>query len=111
MDITAKVSTKGQVTIPKKVRDAIGIAAGDEVVFRIDGPRAVLARADHLLSMDTVTAALDTAKPNVPWDAARRSVPRLGSKKREAGAVGIRGAEVPPLTIELVEESRDPTHR
>ena len=82
MDITAKVSTKGQVTIPKKVRDAIGIAAGDEVVFRIDGPRAVLARADHLLSMDTVTAALDTAKPNVPWDAARRSV-SLSNPSRE----------------------------
>ncbi len=111
MDITAKVSTKGQVTIPKKVRDAIGISAGDEVVFRIDEPRAVLARAEHLLSMDTVTAGLPTAKRNVPWDAARRSAPRLGATKRDAGAQGARGTEVPTLTIDLAEESRHPTRR
>ncbi len=109
MDITAKVSTRGQVTIPKKVRDAIGIAAGDEVVFRIAEPRAVLARAEHFLAMDAVPVVLPPAKRKVPWDAARRPAPRLGAQ--EAGAGRVRGTEVPSLTINLAEESRDPTRR
>ena len=111
MDIAAKVSTKGLVTIPKKVRDTLGIAAGDEVVFRIDEPRAILARPEHLPAMDAVTASLPTARRNVPWDASRRSAPRLGANKREAGAVRVRGTEVTALTIDLVAESRDPTRR
>jgi len=32
------------VTVPKAVRDALGIKEGDEVVFRVEGNRAVLAR-------------------------------------------------------------------
>ncbi len=110
MDITAKVSTRGQVTIPKKVRDAIGIAAGDEVVFRIAEPRAVLARAEHLLPMDAVPV-VPPAKRKVPWDAARRPAPRLGANKQRAGAGRVRGTEVPSLTINLAEESRHPTRR
>ena len=33
MEIAARVSSKGQVTVPKAVRDALGIAEGDELVF------------------------------------------------------------------------------
>lgn len=31
--ITAKVTTKGQITVPKSVRDHLGIEPGDEVEF------------------------------------------------------------------------------
>ena len=37
-----RVTEKGQVTIPKDVRDAIGIGAGSEVEFEIDGVAIVL---------------------------------------------------------------------
>ncbi len=37
-----RVTEKGQVTIPKDVRDAIGIGAGSEVEFEIDGDSIVL---------------------------------------------------------------------
>ena len=31
-----RVTTKGQVTIPKEIRDALGIEPGDEIVFEED---------------------------------------------------------------------------
>ena len=37
MDAAAKMTSKGQVTVPKVVRDALGLAEGDEVVFRVEG--------------------------------------------------------------------------
>lgn len=37
-----RVSEKGQVTIPKDLRDALGIGAGTEVVFERSGADAVL---------------------------------------------------------------------
>lgn len=33
----AKVMSKGQVTIPKNVREALGIDTGDRVTFIVDG--------------------------------------------------------------------------
>ena len=51
MDAAAKMTSKGQVTVPKVVRDALGIEAGDEVVFRVEGNRAVLARTPDFLDL------------------------------------------------------------
>ena len=34
---SAKVMSKGQVTIPKDVRDALGISTGDRVTFLVEG--------------------------------------------------------------------------
>jgi len=50
---TAKVTTKGQITIPKPIRDAMGIDAGDRVVFlvREDGVVEMRPRTRDLLSL------------------------------------------------------------
>lgn len=32
----AKITSKGQVTIPKKIRDRLGLTAGDNLNFEID---------------------------------------------------------------------------
>ncbi|HEY8778111.1 MAG TPA: type II toxin-antitoxin system PrlF family antitoxin, partial [Gaiellaceae bacterium] len=40
MDIAARITSKGQITIPKSVREALKLTEGDQVVFRvIEGER------------------------------------------------------------------------
>lgn len=67
MDVAARVSSKGQVTVPKAVREALGVTAGDEIVFRIEGDRALLARTPDFLALGA-TIQVPAAKRNVAWD-------------------------------------------
>lgn len=67
MDAQAKVTAKGQITLPKAVRDALGVAEGDTLVFRVDGDRAVLAKtADFLELAGSVT--VPAVARNLAWD-------------------------------------------
>ncbi len=36
------ITSKGQVTIPKEIREELGITEGDKVMFLIDGDRAII---------------------------------------------------------------------
>lgn len=67
MDVAARVTSKGQVTVPKAVRDALGIKEGDEVVFRVEGHRAVLAKTADFLKL-AGTIAVPAAKRSTLWD-------------------------------------------
>ena len=67
MDAAARVTSKGQVTLPKAVREALGIRLGDEVVFRVEGRRAVLARTPDFLALGG-TVVVPAAKRNAAWD-------------------------------------------
>jgi antitoxin PrlF len=67
VDVAAKLTSKGQVTVPKAVRDALGLKEGDDVIFRVEGNRAVLTRTPNFLTLaDTVR--VPAAKRNVAWD-------------------------------------------
>ena len=72
MDVAAKVTSKGQITIPKEVREALGIAEGDQVVFRVEQHRALLARTPSLMDL---AGAVDVpaAKRGTAWQDVRRS--------------------------------------
>ena len=71
MDVAARLTSKGQVTIPKAVREALGLRDGDEVVFRVEGMRAVLARTPDLMEL-AGSVRVPAAKRGSSWDEVRR---------------------------------------
>lgn len=42
--IVSKLSSKGQITIPKKVRDRLGAKPGDAILYELDGEVVKLRR-------------------------------------------------------------------
>ncbi len=67
MDVAARVTSKGQVTIPRAVREALTIQEGDQVVFRVEGQRAILARSADLIEL-AGSVTVPATKRGTPWD-------------------------------------------
>ena len=67
MDVAARMTSKGQVTIPKAVREALGVSEGDAIIFRIEGNRVVVARTPDFLELAGKLRIPDSKK-NVAWD-------------------------------------------
>ena len=81
MDVTAQLSSKGQLTVPKAVRDALGLVEGDNVVFRVEGRRAVLARTPNLLDL-AGTVPVPAQKRGTSWAEVRRQTREARAKAR-----------------------------
>lgn len=81
MDHAAKVTSKGQVTIPKEVREALGITEGDQIVFRVEEHRAMVAKTPNLLDLAGVVD-VPAAKRGVAWDEVRRNTRRVRGEAR-----------------------------
>ena len=72
MDVAARVTSKGQITIPKAVREALNLGEGDQVVFRvIEGERAILARTPDLLEL-AGSVPVPAGVRGLAWDEVRR---------------------------------------
>lgn len=84
---TATMTTKGQVTIPKEIRDELGLAAGSKVLFVRVGPRDVRLVARTGAASDLVGVL---ARPGLP----SLSVDELNDQIAEAAAAqGSRGLQ------------------
>ena len=81
MVAAARMTSKGQVTVPKVVRDALGIKEGDDVVFRVEGNRAVLARTPSFLDL-AGTISVPATKRNVAWDDVLRRTRATRAERR-----------------------------
>ncbi len=80
MDAFARVSSKGQVTVPKAVRDALGVGQGDAIFFRIDGDHATLTRTPDFVEL-AGTLAAPASKKSVSWDRVLESSRASRAKK------------------------------
>lgn len=67
MDSSARLTSKGQVTIPKSVRDALELREGDELLFRVERSRAVIAKTPSFLEL-AGSVPVPAGKRGTPWD-------------------------------------------
>ena len=81
MDVRAKVTSKGQVTLPKSVRDALDLHEGDEVVFRVEQSRAVIGKTPDLLGL-AGSVPVPASKRGTPWDDVVRQSRREHAERR-----------------------------
>jgi AbrB family looped-hinge helix DNA binding protein len=66
MEVAARLTSKGQITLPKAIRDALGLHEGDRVVFRVEGSYAILARTADLLEL-AGTVPVPAAQRGADW--------------------------------------------
>ena len=59
----AKVMSKGQITIPKDIRDLLGLSCGDRVTFIVDG-------SDSVRLVNAATYAMQLLQANMSGAAA-----------------------------------------
>ncbi|NLT72264.1 MAG: AbrB/MazE/SpoVT family DNA-binding domain-containing protein [Verrucomicrobiaceae bacterium] len=81
MDEVATLTSKGQVTIPKRVRDALGLEAGDEVHFKVEENRAVVAKSRDFLGL-AGSVPVPATKRGTPWDEVMRQTRAARAKNR-----------------------------
>ena len=81
MDVSARVSSRGQITIPRAVREALSIREGDEVLFRVEGQRAMIARSPDLIQL-AGSVSVPAPKRGTPWDEVLRETRRTRAATR-----------------------------
>ncbi len=86
----AKVTVKGQVTIPVRIRKALDIEAGDNLVFELDGGSEARVRVVKQTRLSDLYGALAATRPHRGKAAVREVVGRaLGRRRlRRSGAKG-----------------------
>jgi AbrB family looped-hinge helix DNA binding protein len=75
------MTSKGQVTIPKRVRDALGLRAGDELHFRVERSRAVVAKTPDFLELSG-SVVVPEGKRGTPWNEVVRRTRTERSERR-----------------------------
>lgn len=82
MDVAAKMTSKGQITVPKVVRERLELEPGDQVLFRLQDNQAVLARTPNFLDLAGVVP-VPPEKRGASWDEIRREAWRARGKRLE----------------------------
>ncbi len=81
MDTRAKVTSKGQVTIPKRVRESLDLHAGDELLFRVQRTTAVLTKIPDFGKL-AGAVPVPAGKRATPWTEVLRDTRRDRAGRR-----------------------------
>lgn len=71
MHAKATVTSKGQITIPRRVREGLHLQEGDQVLFEVADGRAILAKTPDLLDLAGVVK-VPKGKQGIPWAEIRK---------------------------------------
>jgi AbrB family looped-hinge helix DNA binding protein len=75
-----KITFKGQVTIPKKIRNALAIKEGDSLIFTVEGDRAILTPLKKR-SLSDFYGTLPANRPYPGLEAIREEVHKKKAKR------------------------------
>lgn len=69
---SSKITSRGQATIPKSIREAAGLYAGDVLVFETDGDRVMVRKMaqghdDHLQALSETLGEWTSAEDEEAW--------------------------------------------
>lgn len=67
MDVAAKLTSKGQITVPKAVRSALNLEPGDSVLFHVEDDHAILARTPDFLEL-AGSVKVPKSKRGASWE-------------------------------------------
>ena len=80
MDARAKITSKGQVTIPRSVREALDLHEGDELLFRVEQSRALVAKTPDFLSL-AGSVSVPAGRRGTAWDVVLRQTRRARAER------------------------------
>ncbi|MGO8952753.1 MAG: AbrB/MazE/SpoVT family DNA-binding domain-containing protein [Rhodomicrobium sp.] len=69
----SRLTAKSQTTIPKRVRERLGLKPGDVVMYEVEGDRVVLSKATamdmaHLAQLEKTLTEWDTPEDAAAYD-------------------------------------------
>jgi AbrB family looped-hinge helix DNA binding protein len=76
---SAKLTSKGQITIPKEVRAALGLHTGDRLAFRLHDDGTVVVEAEKV-SLSSLRGAVRTKVKGVTVEAMNDAIRRAGGR-------------------------------
>lgn len=86
MTVTAKITSKGQITLPKKVRDLLHLKEGGVVVFEQEDDRIVIKPAQSLMDYKGyLRGRVKPADADTVRDAARTYVGKKAGRRDGRG--------------------------
>lgn len=71
---TARVTSKGQVTVPSEIRKELGIERGDHLVFEVAGEDEAAVRVLRARKLTSLYGALPATRPFPGKEAIREAV-------------------------------------